>query len=67
MVWLNALCTLYCVPWSKYIHVPWVGKVFLIDNWIWLVVMIVITLWYWLGLIWTDRNNVWLESDPEQA
>jgi hypothetical protein len=65
MFWLNALCCLYCIPWSQYTNAPWVGKMFIIDNWVWLIMMVAITLWYWLSLKWTDRHNVWSEINAE--
>jgi hypothetical protein len=60
IIWLNVLFAIYCLPWSQFItDVGWVRKVFLIDGWLWFVVMAAMTLWYWVSLKWIDRNEAW--------
>jgi hypothetical protein len=67
LIWCNVLCSLYCIPWSKYFGgMDLVGKIFLIDNWYWFALMVPITVWYVLGLKWIDRNQAF-ESDLESA
>jgi hypothetical protein len=57
---LNVLGTIYCLPWSQFIKdVGWVRKVFWIDGWLWFVVMVAMTLWYWVSLKWIDRHEAW--------
>jgi len=62
----SALFTAYCVPWSLlFTQQHWIGKIFLLDDWIWFAMMIPITLWYWLGIRWIDRNAAWAVADRE--
>ena len=61
-LWLIVSCvvfTLYCVPWVQYFKNDWVAKLFLIDDWSWLAMMIPMTLWYWISLKWVDKNQGW--------
>jgi hypothetical protein len=37
----------------------WLANVFLIDDWSWVLMMLPITLWYWLSLRWADANDGW--------
>ncbi len=50
---------LYCVPWVQYSKNEWVAKLFLIDDWSWLAMMVPMTAWYWLSLKWVDKNQGW--------
>ncbi|MCF7972516.1 MAG: hypothetical protein K9N55_01750 [Phycisphaerae bacterium] len=66
MVWCNVLCSIYCIPWSQCIRdSSWIGKIFVIEGWLWFAVMAAITLWYWAGLKWIDRHDAWSQSLPE--
>jgi len=64
-LWLigaSAVFTLYCIPVAKYFHdLPWLEKVFLIEDWSWFAAMLAITAWYWLSLKWIDNNDFWAE------
>lgn len=60
LIWCSVLFTLYCVPWSTF----WeqnllLGRLFLIDDWSWFVMMLPICVWYWLGFRWVERNQGW--------
>lgn len=55
--------SLYCIPWSLFFAThPWVGYVFLIDNWSWVAMMSPIPIWYWISLMWVDRNVGWANT-----
>ncbi len=51
--------TLYCVPWVQFSKNAVVYKLFLIDDWSWVAMMIPMTIWYWLSLKWVDKNAGW--------
>lgn len=54
-----AIFALYCVPWVQFSQNAIVPKVFLIDDWSWVAMMIPMTIWYWVGLKWVDKNAGW--------
>ena len=68
-LWLiaaSAVFTLYCIPVAQYFHeLPWLEKIFLIDDWSWFAMMVAITVWYWFSLKWIDNNNFWGELDKQ--
>lgn len=67
LVWCNILCCFYCIPWSRYFPEPaWLGKVFIIERWIWFALMVAITLWYWASFVWADRHGLWAEPVVEK-
>jgi len=54
------LFSIYCVPWPLlFSQSEWVAKVFLIDDWSWLAMMVPMTLWYLVSLKWMDRHMAW--------
>ncbi|MGY6277222.1 hypothetical protein [Methylomonas sp. MgM2] len=60
LIWSSLLFSLYCIPWSMFfLDTPWIGKLFLIDDWDWFAMMLPMTLWYWLSMKWVDRNRGW--------
>ena len=62
-LWLIISCvvfTLYCVPWVQFSKNQWVAKLFLIDDWSWLVMMVPMTIWYWVSFKWVDKNKGWI-------
>lgn len=62
----SVLFTLYCVPWPQLLPLPArLAGLFLVDGWSWFAMMIPITLWYWLGLRWADRNAAWTSTTRE--
>ncbi len=63
LIWSSLLFSVYCVPWSLYLaDMPWVGTLFLIDDWEWFAMMLPMTFWYWLSMKWVDKNRGWVES-----
>ncbi|OQW69582.1 MAG: hypothetical protein BVN34_04530 [Proteobacteria bacterium ST_bin12] len=52
---------LYCVPWVQFSNHTIVAKLFLIDDWSWVAIMIPTTIWYWVSLKWVDKNAGWIE------
>ncbi len=60
LIWSCIVFSLYCIPWVKFFTDPaWVEKIFLIDDWSWLAMMIPMIIWYWLSLRWADKNSAW--------
>ncbi len=60
LIWSSAVFTLYCIPWSLFFaEQGWVSKVFIIDDWSWLAMMVPVVIWYWLSLKWIDKNAAW--------
>jgi hypothetical protein len=60
LIWSSFVFTLYCIPWSLFFtEQVWVSKVFLIDDWSWLAMMVPVIVWYWLSLRWVDKNDTW--------
>lgn len=54
------LFTVYCLPWSLFFaQHEWISTLFLIDDWSWFVMMLPITVWYWISLKWVDNNSSW--------
>lgn len=65
-LWLIIACavfTLYSIPWPKFFAGSgWVSKIFLIDDWSWVAMMVPITIWYWLSLKWIDNHHAWADA-----
>jgi len=60
LIWSCIIFTLYCIPWVKFFaEQEWVAKIFRIDDWSWLAMMIPMVIWYWLSLRWADKNSAW--------
>lgn len=51
--------SLYCVPWVTFNQAPWVGKVFLLEDWNWFIPMLPMTVWYGVAFNWVDKRNAW--------
>ena len=62
LFWSSLIFSLYCIPWSNYINVEWIAKIFLIDDWSWAAMMFPMSAWYWLGIKWVDKNAVWADQ-----
>ena len=62
LFWSSLIFSLYCIPWSNYINVEWIAKIFLIDDWSWAAMMFPMSVWYWLGIKWVDKNAVWADQ-----
>ncbi len=60
LIWACIVFTIYCIPWPLFFaEHEWVKKIFLIDDWSWLAMMIPMIIWYWLSLKWIDKNTGW--------
>ena len=59
MVIFCVVFTFYCVPWVQFSKNSVVTKLFLIEDWSWFVMMIPMTIWYWISLKWVDKNAGW--------
>jgi hypothetical protein len=59
LIWACILFTIYCLPWVTFINNEIVTKLFLIDDWSWIAMMIPICLWYTLSFRWMDQNKAW--------
>ncbi len=60
LIWSCIIFSLYCIPWSLFfLDQEWVAKIFLIDDWSWLAMMVPMIVWYWLSLRWVDKNTAW--------
>lgn len=50
--------TVFCIPLSLYL-----------EDWSWLIMMVPVTLWYWLSMKWVDNNSSWaapaMESESD--
>jgi len=63
LIWCCIAFTIYCLPWTILMGDA-LGepgrKIFLIEDWSWVSMMIPITLWYTASLIWMDRHKGWV-------
>ena len=60
LVWSSLVFSLYCIPWINYFNVDGrVGRLLLVNDWIWFASMLAMTIWYWLSLKWIDKNGGW--------
>ena len=59
LVWASIMFSLYCLPLVTFFDNEIIAKLFLIDDWSWLAMMIPICIWYILSLRWMDKNDAW--------
>jgi len=59
LIWSSVIFTAYCLPWTTFTGNQIIAKIFLIDDWSWVAMMIPICIWYVLSLRWMDKNNGW--------
>jgi hypothetical protein len=59
LIWASILFSLYCLPWATFSSNEIISRLFLIDDWSWVAMMIPICIWYILSLKWMDNNNGW--------
>ena len=59
LIWASILFSLYCLPWVTFSSNEIISRLFLIDDWSWVAMMIPISIWYILSLRWMDKNNAW--------
>jgi hypothetical protein len=38
---------------------PWIEKIFLIDDWSWVVMMLPVIVWYILSFRWMKNHSAW--------
>lgn len=55
----SAIFGLYCVPWVQFSNNAILAKLFMINDWSWAVIMVLMTIWYWVSLKWVDKNAGW--------
>ena len=68
LIWACVAFSLYCIPWSRFFpDNDWVSKIFVIDDWSWLAIMVPIVFWYWLSLRWVDNNSGWGDAGKEKT
>jgi len=68
LIWICVIFTAYCIPWPLlFAGNDWIAKIFLIDDWSWLAMMVPIVLWYWLSLRWVDNNSGWENSAQDEG
>jgi len=68
LIWACVAFTLYSLPWATLLGdaIGELGKQLLvIDDWSWVAMMVPITLWYILSLIWMDKHQGWLGSPAD--
>ena len=59
LIRVSIIFTAYCFPWVNFTNLEIITRLFLIDDWSWIAMMIPISIWYVLSLRWMDRNNSW--------
>ena len=59
LIWASIIFCLYCLPLVTFSDNEIVAKLFFIDDWSWVAMMIPICIWYLLSLRWMDQNNAW--------
>ena len=65
LIWACAVFSLYCLPWAQFFPGrAWVEKLFLIDDWSWIAMMVPILFWYAISLRWMDNNSAWGDAGP---
>ncbi|MDH5473348.1 MAG: hypothetical protein OEY61_10875 [Gammaproteobacteria bacterium] len=63
LIWSCVAFSVYCIPWSLlFAGNDWIVKVFMIDDWSWISMMVPIIIWYWLSLKWVDNHSSWDET-----
>ena len=62
LIWSCVVFSIYCIPWALLLGetLGELGKqVLLIDDWEWLAMMVPMTLWYIISLMWMDKHDGW--------
>jgi len=65
LIWSCVVFSIYCIPWVLLLgeSLGEFGKqVLVINDWEWLAMMIPLTLWYSISLVWMDKHEGW---DPQ--
>ena len=62
LIWASILFSLYCLPLVTFFENQIIEKLFLIDDWSCIAMMIPICVWYILSLRWMDQNSAWEET-----
>ena len=64
LIWAAVAFTLYCVPWSLLLPAQSsLAKLFLIEDWSWLTMMVPMLVWYWMSLKWVDKHSAWVSAE----
>ena len=56
LIWVCIIFSLYCLPLVTFFDNEIIAKLFLIDDWSWITMMIPICAWYILSLRWMDKK-----------
>lgn len=59
LIWASIIFTIYCLPWVNFVNHELILKLFLIDDWSWVAMMLPVNLWYIFSLRWMDKNDAW--------
>jgi hypothetical protein len=54
-----SIFALFCVPWASMSQNILLTKLTVVDDWGWFVMLLPMSAWYWLSLLWVDKNNAW--------
>jgi len=63
LIWSCVVFSIYSIPWTLLLgdSLGELGKkILLIDDWSWVGMMIPITIWYYISLIWMDKHEGWV-------
>ena len=68
LIWASIIFSLYCIPWTLlFENQSLVEKLFLIDDWSWIAMMLPVSIWYWLSLRWMDNNTGWEKTTSTET
>lgn len=59
LIWASVIFTIYCLPWVNLVNHELILKLFVIEDWSWVAMMIPVNIWYLLSLRWMDKNEAW--------
>jgi hypothetical protein len=62
MIWASIIFTIYCLPWINIINHDIILRLFLVEDWSWVAMMLPINIWYILSLRWMDKNLAWKQT-----
>lgn len=59
LILASVIFTIYCLPWANFVNHELILKLFVIEDWSWVAMMIPVNIWYLLSLRWMDKNEAW--------
>jgi hypothetical protein len=59
LILASVIFTIYCLPWANFVNHEIILKLFVIEDWSWVAMMIPVNIWYLLSLRWMDKNEAW--------